>query len=452
MTDVRQGGSGRLSGRRQVRTFASLSAATQGEAVLSFLGVVVLVRVAGVQEAGAVFLAQSLASLWFLFSDPRLDDAAQRFAPLHEASAPGWGTWLFLRLYRFDAIVGTVTAAIGAGGALLGYAAGWTGGHQALLLILAMAANGVTASAGTISVGFALAGQLGRFGLLRLVSAGCSFVVTMAALVTGGTVAFLAATAAAGLVTTAVLLVAARRAVTATLGPPASGPVPMPRGLVPFAVKSSAATSVAFGMESGVLVFAGLLGGPQLVTLLKVAGSPARFFGTLVSPVATQMYPQLTAAAIRHDGAEVRRSAYRASALVAVLGVVTVSIAVPLVGPLLGLVYGSSFAPLGTVALVLVAAAAVRSTAVWSKVLALAVGRPEIRLAFVAAEGLLTLGALVLATRLAAGSEDAALAFAQGSLVVAVLGTATWLLMLRPLTRWSHPPAGPSARLTEVAE
>ncbi|MEO3812788.1 hypothetical protein ABGB17_27620 [Sphaerisporangium sp. B11E5] len=435
MTDLytRIGSWVRPSARRQMRDFAVLGAAGQVEAVLSLAATAVLVRLTGAAGAGEVLLAQSMAAVWALLCDPRLGDAAQRFVPVQEAGDAGGGTWLFRRLLRLDALIGLAGAALGVTLVTVAGQAGAAPPGPASLLVLALLYQGGTASRGTSAAGFAIAGKLELLGRLRLGFAVLSCAATVTALVLGGPVAYLAAMASAAAVTTAVLAVLARRAVGAKLGPAPRGPRRAPAGLARFAVTTSAATCVSLASDNGILTLAGLLGGPSLVTFLKIAAAPGRLFLATVSTVTAQLYPRLASAAVRGDAGAIRRDVLRATVPLTVLGVAAAGLALPLARPALALVYGPAYVTLATATLVLLAAGCVRGAVVWAKVLPLAVGRPAVRLVAVATEGVLLTGALLLALHLTAGPEAAARAYALGALAVAVLFAAGWLALLRPL-------------------
>ncbi|ETK33477.1 hypothetical protein, partial [Microbispora sp. ATCC PTA-5024] len=304
----------RPSARRQVRDFVVLGAAGQVEAAMSLVATVVLVRHTGAEASGQVFLAQSLAALWFLVWDPRLGDAAQRFVPVGQAAGPGRGAWLFARLLAVDAVVGMSAAAVGAALVAVAHALGAIAAGHAHLLLLALAGQAATASRGTSAAGYAIAGRLRRLGALRMVHAVAALGAGLTGLLLYGPCGYLAAAALAGAALTITLAVPARRAVAATLGPVPSGTVTAPPGLLRFAVTTSLASSVALASDNGVLAAAGLLGGPALTAYLKIASAPARLFLGMVSTVTAQLYPRFAAAAVRGDGAAVRADALRATA------------------------------------------------------------------------------------------------------------------------------------------
>ncbi|MFD1118868.1 polysaccharide biosynthesis protein [Sphaerisporangium aureirubrum] len=435
MTDLytRIGAWVRPTARRQMRDFAVLGAAGQVEAGLSLAATAVLVRLTGATAAGEVLLAQSMAAVWALLWDARLGDTAQRFVPVQDAGAAGAGTWLFARLLRVDAVIGLAGAAAGI---TLATAAGRTGLSPpvpAALLLLALAYQGATSSRGTSAAGFAIAGRLEMLGRLRIGLAVVGCAATLTALVLGGPVAYLAAQVSVAAVATVWLAVLARRAVTAALGPAPREPQRVPAGLRRFAVTTSAATSLSLASDNGILTLAGLLGGPALVTYLKIAAAPGRLFLSTVSTVTAQLYPRLVAAAVRGDTAAVRRDVVRASLPLAVLGAAAAGLALPLTRPALALVYGPAYVTLTAATLVLLAAGCLRGTVVWAKVLPLAVGRPGVRLLAVAVDGVLVAAALLFALHLAGGPPAVTLAYALGSLTVAGLVAAGWFALLRPL-------------------
>lgn len=419
--------------QRHLRTFASLTAAGQVEAALSFATSVALVRLVGVTEAGQVFFVQSMASVWFLLWDPRFEDAQQRFVPVEQLHGPGRGTRLYHRLLRLDIVAGLLATIVGVVVAVAAAAIGWISTELLTLLVPAVLGAGAATVSGSASAGFALADQLCRLGWMRLALAAVSCLVTLTALLTAGPAGYLAATVVTGLLSTVVLTAGACRRLREAYGPPTAVPIAMPPGLLRFLVKTSATGSVSVASDSGVSLLAGLFGGPVLVTYLKVVTSMGRLFLSFVSPVAAQLYPRLARAGAHGRRTAVMSDALRSSALTGAIGALAVVVAAPLTGLLLGLVYGAEYTVLSTAAVVLLAGAALRGAVIWGKVLPSALGFPGVRLAFLTAEGVCQLGMLVGVTQLWAGPERMALAFAWGSLCLLALSTACWFLVLRIL-------------------
>ncbi|GAA3798823.1 hypothetical protein GCM10022226_17770 [Sphaerisporangium flaviroseum] len=418
---------------RHLRTLTLLTASSQGEAVLSMISLMLLVRLEGAERAGQLIFAQAFAAVWFLVCDPRLEDAAQRFVPI-EHQRSGQGAALYVRLLRWDVAIGVATSLTALLVVLGAWMTGLASGDFALMLGLALVANGAVASSGTSSAGFALTDRLDALGAARLRCAVLSFVLSLGGLLLGGPPAYLAGQAVAAIVTALVLGTRSLRAMLAEMGP-AQSRVPLPPGLVPFAVKASLATSVAAGSESGILTLAGLLGGPALVTILKIASAPGRLYYSLISPITSMLYPRLAQAAAAGETALIRRDAVRVTLALTGLGAAALTIAAPTADDALGLVYGTRYAEVGTVATLLLAAFCVKGMACWSKVLPLALGKPSWRLAFLAAEGVLLLGALLLADRTGAAPLGTAVAFAQGNLIIAICGTTFWIVMLGRCSR-----------------
>ncbi|MEV1068825.1 hypothetical protein [Streptomyces sp. NPDC050263] len=421
--------------QRHLRTFGSLTAAGQIESALSFATTAALVRMGGGAGAGEVLFAQAVASIWFLLWDPRFEDAQQRFVPAEQLRGRGRGTRLYLRLVRLDVAAGVLATLVGVAAAVVAAAIGWISTHQLWLLLPAVLAAGAATPSGSASAGYALADRLPRLGMIRLVLAVFGCVVTLAGLLAAGPVGYLAATVVSALLSTVVLTTSACRRVREACGPPTAGPVQMPTGLVPFMVKSSATGSVSVASDSGVSVLAGLLGGPTLVTYVKLAAAPGRLFTSFVSPAAAQLYPRLARAAAQGRRTAVTRDALRTSALTAAVGAVAVVAASESIGALIGLVYGLEFRVLSAAAVVLLAGAALRGTVVWSKVLPSALGFPGVRLAFLTVEGACQLGLLAGVTQVWSSAERMVLAFAWGSLGLLFLSTVGWFVLLRLLTR-----------------
>ncbi|KUO20264.1 lipopolysaccharide biosynthesis protein [Streptomyces dysideae] len=421
------------SWQRHLRTFGSLTAASQVESALSFATTATLVRLVGSAGAGEVLFAQSMATAWFLLCDPRFEDAQQRFVPSEQLRGHGRGTRLYLRLFRLDVAAGVLATAVGVVATVAAAAIGWISDERFWLFLLAVLAAGAATPSGSASAGFAIADQLSRLGAIRLLLAVLGSLVTVGALLVAGPVGYLAATVATALVSTSVLTAGACRWVREACGSPPAGRAVTPSGLMPFLLKSSATGSVSLASDTGVSVLAGLLGGPTLVTYLKIANAPGRLFSSFVSPVATQLYPRLARAGATGRRAAVMRDALRSSALTGGIGAVAVVTTAGVISALIGLVYGPDYTVLSTSAVVLLAGSALRGTVVWCKVLPSALGRPGIRLTFLTVEGVCQLGMLIGVTQVWSNAESTALAFAWGSLGLMCLSAVGWFVVLRHL-------------------
>ncbi|WP_338780266.1 hypothetical protein [Streptomyces sp. DG1A-41] len=421
--------------QRHLRTFGSLTAASQVESALSFVTTAMLVRLFGSTETGQVLLAQSMATVWFVLWDPRFEDALQRFVPAEQLRSPGRGTRLYCRLVRLDIVAGLLATILGVALAVAAATVGWISAEQLSLLVPAVMAAGAATPSGSASAGFAIAGQLSRLGVIRLALSGVGCLVTLTALLVTGPVGYLVATVITGLVSTVTLTVSASRQVHRVCGAPCENSIPMPPGLLPFLVKSSATGSVAAASDSGLSLVAGLLGGPTLVTYLKIAAAPGRLFAGFLSPVPAQLYPRLAMAGAEGRRGAVMRDVLRASALTGGIGVIAVVTAASLLSLFLGLVYGPEYTMLSASAVVMLAGAALRGTVIWAKVLPPALGFPGVRLIFLAVEGACQLGWLITVTQIWTGPSRMTLAFAWGSLGLLAFSTIAWFVVLRFLTR-----------------
>ncbi|MFF4774309.1 lipopolysaccharide biosynthesis protein [Microtetraspora fusca] len=427
----------RLPGGRQLLTFTSLSSAGLGEAVLPTLSLIALVRMTGAQTSGQVIFTQSVAGLWFLVSNPGLEDATQRFVPLEQRRSGG-GSALFLLLLRWSTGIGLAATAVALVAILAARLLGLVSGGLALMLALAVVGRGAIVPYATAGAGLALANRLRTFGMLRVLAAFLSFGLSLVGLWVGGPLLYLAGQAVGALAMAAVICLTATRATVSALGP-VTGNARLPAGLIPFTFQTSVGTTVAGVSDTGILTIAGFIGGPSLVTILKIAMAPGRFYANLTIPVTTMLYPRITQAVAQGAGpAFIKRIVRRTSLLLSVSGAVTALVAFPLIGTVIAMAYGAEYADAGAVAMLLLGAACVKGVACWSNTLALGVGKPGWRLTYLTAEAALLVAALLLAHWSASGSASVTMAtalhFASGTLVLAALGSGFWLTMLGPVT------------------
>ncbi|XVQ82603.1 hypothetical protein ACQP2K_27580 [Microbispora siamensis] len=393
-----------------------------------------------------MIFAQSVASLWFLLFDPCMENAAQRFVPL-EQQRSGHGCALFLRLLRLDAGIGLAATVVALAAVLAAWIAGFASNDLALMLTLSVAGRGAMAPYGTAFAGFALADRLNSSGLLRVQGAFLSFALSFAGLLASGPLLYLAGQAVAALVMAAVFCLLASRAVARTLGTTAGTPR-LPPGMLRFTLPTSAGTTVAGISDSGILAIAGFVGGPSLVTILKITTAPARFYANLAVPIAAMLYPRITRAVAQGAGMGViRRDIRRATLLMTVAGAATAVIALPLIGAVIVIAYGAEYGGVGVVAALLLGAACVKGLACWSNILPLAMGKPGWRLTYLCTEAALLVGTLLAAGASTDAAAKTALFFAWGTLCLAVLGTGFWIMSLgRVVTLGSslHPPERPA--------
>ncbi|WP_169985771.1 hypothetical protein [Microbispora sp. H10836] len=425
-----------------LRTFTSLSAAGLGEAVLPALSLIALVRTTGTQTSGQVIFAQSVAGLWFLLSNPCLENAAQRFVPVEQRQT-GQGSALFLLLLRWSAGLGAAATAVALVAVLALGLPGLISDDAALMIALSVVGRQVTAPYATAGAGFALADRLRVLGTLRIRAALLSFCLSLAGLYAGGPLLYLAGQAVGSLLMTAVICRAATRAAVSALGPPTGRPR-LPAGLAAYTVQTSLGTAVAGISDTGILTVAGLVGGPALVTTLKIASAPGRFYANFAVPVAAMLYPRIArAAADGEGGVRIRRDVLRATLLLTLAGVVVVTTVFPLMSTVIAVAYGKQYAGVAAAATPLLAAACVKGVVCWSNVLPLAVGRAGRRLAYLSAEAALLVALLATANLAASGTLPAAAAYGWGALALAAACSAFWIASLPGLVERIRLPEHP---------
>jgi O-antigen/teichoic acid export membrane protein len=415
-----------------LRQFLSLAVSNAGVAGVSFAVLVVLARTLGIEELGQVVFAQVVAQALFAVLDPRLEDALIRYIPVAERRSGGAAaTALFRRFVVLDQALGMAFASVAIVVVLSGVVP-LGGTTESTFLALAIAQMGVRAGQGTASAGYAVTDGLTRFGAVQggaaLITSGAGLVGLLA----GDAEGYLIGSAiGAGLVTT-VMVVTALRRVRRRYGSADRHARPRLPGLFRFTWKSSAASSLAIGVDQVPLTVLGAVAGPQTLAIFRVAIGPARLVAALYSPVASVLYPVFGRAAAEDDLESIssRAGAYSKVGLpLAVAGALLGWIVLP---PLLPFLFGSAFEDAGSAAVLLLAAALLRGSVAWSKVLVLAIGRPGIRIAVLAAEGALMVGGA------AVFGEDGATAVAAVFLIVAVLSTVTWLVLLSRVSRYAE--------------
>lgn len=373
------------------REFSWLTGGSQVEVLLSQLAVILVVRMASEDEAGQLFFALAITATIFMLIDPRLEDAIQRYVPKLREEDSDYKSF-FWTLVLLDVAIGIVAIAIAV--------AVWISGAiqptelvNPTFLMLSVVINGTVAALGSLNAGFATSSRLTSLAKVRAVLALLSAVLSIGGLLLGGVTGFLIGSALASL---------AAIVVTATYCAKLMSPrgysirqfrTQCPKGIVPFTIKSSLATSLATGGDSGVLAVAGTSGGPGLVVFLKLAMAPGRFLYTAFSAIPAQAFPRISNLAAKQDLAGVAGLCTNVTRNVAgPIGVATVlgALAMPLVLPL---VYGSEYFSASVAAIIFLIAGGIRASVAWSKVLPLAIGRPALRLVAVAAEA----AAMVLA-------------------------------------------------------
>ena len=225
-----------------------------------------------------------------------------------------------MSLLRWDVVIGMTTAGVGLMAVLAVRLLGFASDDFELMLALAVITRGTMASYGTAGAAFALTDRLHNLGLLRVCCAILSFGLSLGGLLVGGPLFYMAGQAVGALIMAPVFYMLATRVLFAKLGPAVTR-IRLPVGMIAFTVKTSIGTTVAGISDSGILVVAGFLGGPTLVTILKIASAPGRFYANLAVPIAAMLYPRIIRAVAIGTGTKlIRRDIVRTTLLLAVAG------------------------------------------------------------------------------------------------------------------------------------
>lgn len=410
------------SERAAAREFSWLSVGNQLTAVSALVATAVLAHAVTVPELGRVAFAQAFAAVVLLVVDVRFDDAIQRYYPIllrgHDAQVARAFYW---RMFRWDVGLGLVIVVL----SLTAWVAGLVPDGDvwdAEYVTIALVAAGLGTVGGTVNAGYAVTSRLADLGRRTSAMALLTLVLAAGGALTFGGAGYLVAYLVASAATVGVCL--------AGLSIPWERPTgdALPPGLPGFLAKSSASSSLALGTDAGILAIAGLTGSSTFVAYAKVAQAPGRVVTSLFSPIAVQAFPRISRQCSVGDLAATRRVTGRLSRGIAVAVLVMLSLAAPVLQPLVGLVYGYEYEVVALAAFTFMAGAGVRAVVAWSKVLPLAAGRPGLRLVVVAVES----AVLVVAAALCASAADervGLLLLAGTYAALGVLLAACWLLL-----------------------
>jgi O-antigen/teichoic acid export membrane protein len=317
----------------------------------------------------------------------------------------------------------------GVAAAVLGTGAISPGGPaDATLLSLAILQAGVRAPQGTVGAAYSVTSGLTRLGAVQVTATMAVTAAGLVGLAASGATGYLAGSGAASALASLAMCWNAYRRMRRRYGPPTRRS-PAPVGMVRFTWRSSLASSLATGTEQLPLTVLGAVAGADVLGLFRVALSPARLVATLFSPVAAILFPTLSTAAAEGAHREVSilaRTWTRRLTPVALVAAAGMAAALPLLVPLM---FGDAYEDAVPAAVLLAFAALLRGAVVWSKVMPLAIGRPEVRIVVLTAEGAL----LVVSTWILA--DEGATAVALAHLGVALVSMLTWIRILRDVER-----------------
>jgi O-antigen/teichoic acid export membrane protein len=344
--------------------------------------------------------------------DPRVEDTVQRYYPRlrslpDEKAAPAF----FWFLSAVDLAIGLTAflalcllLVLPALGELLGAA------FNEAFAITAVATASALAASGTLNAAFAVSNSLEKLAKARLAMATMTFGVSLGALLLWGPQAYLLALFSCALISIVVITVLAMKQIPFCWRKPRTMLSSMPTGWLRFTGFSSLGTSLASGGDSASLALAGIAGGDLTVVLLKIAQAPGRFVLSVFSPISTQVFPRASTKASSGDMQGLVDLCWKAtkSTVAPVTALILLSLfALPWLIPV---VYGTTYATATTASLLFVVGAGVRVLISWSKVLPLAIGRPELRLLVLSFEAIVTLSSVfVLASTLTSTAAVTAL-------------------------------------------
>lgn len=421
-----------LPGRSFRRQFSSLSAANLAVAATSLAATVALARVLTVEDFGRVVFAQATAQVVVILMDPRLEDALVRYVPqLSQTEQPGAPTALFRRLLSLDAGLGIAFVVI-AGIILLSGSLPLRGVADPELIFLAIAHMGAQASYGTIAAAFGVTDGYSRFGGLDVLRTLSITGAGLGGLFAGGGPGYLAATAATAAVGTIVVGRIAWQRMNDRFGSSSHVRLLDTPGFVSFTWKSSLASSLTVGTEQLPLSVIGAVAGPQTLAAFRVAVTPGRLVVGGFGPASGIMFPAFARDIAAGHPDLVRAKARRWSlgaAPFAVAGGLLAWLTLPYVLPF---VFGPPFEDAVAAATLLVIAALIRGTVIWSKVVALAVGRPGVRIGVIATESL-----ALFATTWHLAPEGVS-SIAAAHLVIAACASLVWWVLLDYLVAHSE--------------
>ena len=406
------------------REFSWLSASGQASALLSQVSVILIVRLLDEDVAGQIFFALALAATVLMILDPRLEDAIQRFVPVVRRSSGDTASF-FWSLVALDAVIGvsviTLTGVCWAVGLLpVGDLL------NPSYVFWAMAAGAISGAVGTIDAGFATTGNLSLLAKVRLITAAWNAVLGIVGLLIFGPLGFLVGSTIGSVCSLLVTAFVGRRLISPRSYSFSRFWHQRPAGLLRFTVKSSLATTLTSGGDNGVITVVGIFGGPTVVVFVKLAMAPGRFLLAVFSPIAAQLFPRLSELAAQHDRKAIAELCSRttkkvglAVGFVTAIGVITMPVLFPLI-------YGPEYSAAVVAAMLFLVASAIRASTGWSKVLALALGRPGVRLWEVGVEWGVLLLLTAVVSSLFGDPGTVAAALAMLAVLVAIASSMFW--------------------------
>lgn len=133
-------------------------------------------------------------------------------------------------------------------------------------------------------------------------------------------------------------------------------------------------------------VLVGASGGDVGAADYRVSSSLGRMLTTLIGPVAGLIFPDLSRLSAQRNMKEIRRVMVSSTLACGGVALLATALAFPLMPTLLELLFGPAYRDQAAASRLFMVAYAIRQMAPWSKVYALAIGRPRIRVLALALE------------------------------------------------------------------
>jgi O-antigen/teichoic acid export membrane protein len=168
------------------------------------------------------------------------------------------------------------------------------------------------------------------------------------------------------------------------------------RQLVRFGIHSSITTSVGAATDSLVPLLVGSMQGPSAAALFSVAKLPLTVASLATAPVRAVFLPEQARLAARDDVEALRRSVTAYSKAGAALSLCGVAAGWFMLPWLIRSLYGSNYVDAATPARILLIAATIWVTLGWTKILPVAIGRPELRTRTLGVVSILILGGTIV--------------------------------------------------------
>jgi O-antigen/teichoic acid export membrane protein len=355
---------------------------------------VIVVRSLAPREVGTFVFGSSIAIFVFGILDLRVEEGLTQFLIRERKVRREARTASALRFaVALDVVSGAVILGVAVGAVTLGalHLDSETRGVTAIALLTGFI--GVTdGSFGAILYAHQAFGWLSAYQIV----ANGSRCIALLALPIGSAIdaAWAGALAQAG--TTAFVIIVVVWRFLPRHAPSESLPTAERRWLVRFSIHIGLASAVATVRATAIPLVLGAIGTKSEVARARVAESPTKLLGTVVAPLRTVLFPQLSAAWARRDRTEARRLIGRYLATTTLLAGVLGGAMAFGINFILTRIYGAAYDDLARVGQFFVLAALLDALAGWQKVAPAALDRPWLRTVILLGESTVLVAGLVI--------------------------------------------------------